>query len=96
MIGPNWRRRIDKEEKLIDGKPIVMLPGTCSNPEPPASIRELPLGPFDLAWYMLAEVVTALTMAENSYFNQQLYLWQMLTDKSALFCGPIISDRARP
>jgi hypothetical protein len=28
---------------------------TCSNPEPLASIKELPLGPLDLAWYMLAE-----------------------------------------
>jgi hypothetical protein len=47
--------KIDKEERLIDGKPIGMLPGTSSNPEPPASIKELPLGPLDLAWYMLAE-----------------------------------------
>jgi hypothetical protein len=47
--------KIDKEERLVDGKPIGMLPGTCSNPEPPASIKELPLGPLDLAWYMLAE-----------------------------------------
>jgi hypothetical protein len=47
--------KIDKDKKLIDGKPIEMLPGTCSNPEPPASVTELPLGPLDLAWYMLAE-----------------------------------------
>jgi hypothetical protein len=47
--------KIDKRETTIDGKPIEMLPGTCSNPEPPASIVELPLGPLDLAWYMLAE-----------------------------------------
>src|SRR5258705_11170729 len=47
--------KIDKRETLIDGKPIEMLPGTCSNPSPPASIVELPLGPLDLAWYMLAE-----------------------------------------
>lgn len=47
--------KIDNEEKLINGKPIEILPGTCSNPEPPASIKELPLGPLDLAWYMLAE-----------------------------------------
>jgi hypothetical protein len=47
--------KISKEERLIDGKPIGMLPGTCSNPEPSASIKELPLGPLDLAWYMLAE-----------------------------------------
>jgi hypothetical protein len=50
---------IDKRETLINGKPIEMLPGTCSNPEPPASITELPLGPLDLAWYMLAEAETS-------------------------------------
>jgi hypothetical protein len=47
--------QLDERETLIDGKPIVMLPGTCSNPDPPASIAELPLGPLDMAWYMLAE-----------------------------------------
>ena len=46
---------IDRREALIDRKPIEMLPGTCSNPQPPASIVELPLGPLDIAWYMLAE-----------------------------------------
>ena len=51
--------KIEKEERLIDGKPIAILPGTCSNPEPPASIKELPLGPLDLAWYMLAEAEIA-------------------------------------
>jgi hypothetical protein len=51
--------KIDKRETLIDGEPIGMLPGTCSNPEPPASIAELPLGPLDLAWYMLAEAEIA-------------------------------------
>ncbi|WP_298242044.1 hypothetical protein [uncultured Bradyrhizobium sp.] len=45
----------DGRVTLIDGKPIMMLPGSCSNPEPPASIVELPCGPLDLAWYMLAE-----------------------------------------
>jgi hypothetical protein len=45
----------DGRVALIDGKPIAMLPGSCSNPEPPASIIELPCGPLDLAWYMLAE-----------------------------------------
>lgn len=46
---------IDQRETLIDGRPIAMLPGTCSNPEPLNSIRELPLGPLDVAWYMLSE-----------------------------------------
>ncbi|SFN02720.1 hypothetical protein SAMN05216573_10785 [Bradyrhizobium sp. Rc3b] len=46
---------VAQRETTIDGKPIEMLPGTCSNPQPPASITELPLGPIDVAWYMLAE-----------------------------------------
>jgi hypothetical protein len=46
---------MDERETLIDGRPIAMLPGTCSNPEPPSAITSLPLGPLDLAWYMLAE-----------------------------------------
>jgi hypothetical protein len=50
---------IEGEAKTIDGQPIAMLPGTCSNPEPPAAIRDLPLGPLDLAWYMLAEAEIA-------------------------------------
>ena len=47
--------KIDKLETLIDGEAIEILPGTCSNPDPPASIIDLPLGHLDLAWYMLAE-----------------------------------------
>lgn len=40
---------------MVDGKPVGMLPGACSNPEPLEAIRELPLGPIDFAFYMLAE-----------------------------------------
>lgn len=47
--------RIDNRETFIDGKPIQILPGTCSNPEPQESILSLPLTSLDLAWYMLAE-----------------------------------------
>ena len=48
------------QETLIEGQPITIVPRTCSNPEPPDGVRELPLGDLDLAWYMLAETeVTA-------------------------------------
>lgn len=39
----------------IEGEPIVMLPGTCSNLDPLPAIRDLPLGDIDLVWYMLAQ-----------------------------------------
>lgn len=47
--------QIEGRETKIDGKPIEMVAGACSNPEPPDSIVDLPCGPLDLAWYMLAE-----------------------------------------
>ena len=40
----------------IDGQPIVMEAGACSNPEPLPAIRERPLGHIDVAWYLLAEI----------------------------------------
>ena len=43
----------------IDGKPIAMLPGACSNPVPVPEIEQLPLGHVDFAWYMLAEIELA-------------------------------------
>ena len=42
------------------GEPVEMLTGTCSNPEPPEAIRTLPLGPLEIAWYMLAKCDLAL------------------------------------
>ncbi|KMT56578.1 hypothetical protein ACR52_06225 [Pseudomonas fildesensis] len=40
----------------IEGKPIVLVPGSCSNPEPPAAIAERPAAAMDVAWYMLAKL----------------------------------------
>ena len=51
--------QIEGRETLIDNQPIQMPPGTCSNPEPLAAIKELPLGPIDLPWYMLAQAEIA-------------------------------------
>lgn len=56
-----WTQSLaDETDMLIDGKPIGMLPGTCSNPDPPEAVRSLPLAPLDIAWYMLAEVEAAI------------------------------------
>ena len=43
----------------LEGQPITMEAGTCSNPNPLPAIRELPLGHIDIAWYMLAEMEIA-------------------------------------
>src|SRR5258708_5096571 len=48
FVRESGQERIGALQRLVDTL-------TCSNPEPLASIKELPLGPLDLAWYMLAE-----------------------------------------
>jgi hypothetical protein len=45
---------------IASGEPVKMVPGACSNPEPPEAIRTLPLGPLEIAWYMLAKCDLAL------------------------------------
>ena len=52
--------QIEGQETLIDNQPIQVPPGTCSNPEPLPAIKELPLGPIDFAWYMLAQAEIGL------------------------------------
>jgi hypothetical protein len=53
--------KITGEIKTIaSGEPVEMLTGVCSNPEPPEAIRALPLGPLEIAWYMLAKCDLAL------------------------------------
>jgi hypothetical protein len=51
--------RIEGREIEIGGKPIEMQAGACSNPDPPPAIREQPMGPLDLSWYMLAQAETS-------------------------------------
>ncbi len=48
--------RVEGSEVRIGGQPIAMQPGACSNLDPAPTIRELPLGNIDLAWYVLAEI----------------------------------------
>ena len=45
---------IGEIKTIASGEPVEMLTGACSNPEPPEAIRTLPLGPLEIAWYMLA------------------------------------------
>jgi hypothetical protein len=55
----------------IDGSPIEIEPGCCSNPDPPAAIASRPLGSIDLAWYMLAG--TEVTSGKNVGIARALY-----------------------
>ena len=51
--------RITGNDVQIDGQPIVVSAGTCSNPDPLPAIRDLPLGHIDVVWYLLAEAEAA-------------------------------------
>ncbi|MCJ2012430.1 hypothetical protein [Methylobacterium sp. J-076] len=51
-----WAKAVCEDEAVdIGGSPIDVPPGSCSNPDPVESIRELPLSAIDTAWYLLAE-----------------------------------------
>jgi hypothetical protein len=56
-------KQIEGRKAQVDNPLDELPPGTCSNPEPPEAIKELPLGPIDLAWYMLAQ--TEITLGED-------------------------------
>ncbi len=43
----------------VNGQLTAMAPGICSNPEPP-DLSDLPLGPLNVAWYLLAQAEIAL------------------------------------
>lgn len=49
----------------IDGQPISIYPGACSNPEPAEAIRQFPLGALDAAWYLLADCEIAAGIDEG-------------------------------
>ena len=50
------KSQVSGEEIELEGHPLYMEPGTCSNPEPPDAIQELPLAHIDISWYLLAEI----------------------------------------
>ena len=66
--------RIERSDVCIDGEPIRVAPGTCSNPDPLPAIQELPLAHIDLARYMLAEieVVSGIDIGFSSAFRDRL------------------------
>ena len=50
--------KADGRDTKVQGKPLSMIPGACSNPEPIREIQQHPLGHVDFAWYILAEIET--------------------------------------
>lgn len=62
---------IDRNKVDIDGAPIAIVPGCCSNPEPPDAVNSRSLGPIDLAWYMLAN--SEVTSGKNVGIADNLY-----------------------
>lgn len=57
-----FQSRVQESDVRIEGEPIMVVAGACSNPDPLPAIRELPLGDIDLAWYMLAEAESSASL----------------------------------
>lgn len=53
------------------GETIELEPGSCSNPEPPPAIRDIPLGHIDCTWYTLAE--SEISANTDVGINSSLY-----------------------
>ena len=58
----------------IYGRAIDLEAGSCSNPEPPQTIREHPLGHIDVVWYMLAkaEVILGIDVGISETLDNRL------------------------
>ena len=74
-------------DTTVEGEPIAMIPGACSNPEPVEGIKERPLGHIDLAWYLLAGMeITA---------DVDLGIRGVLTERTALGHFPVLEHGLR-
>ena len=64
--------KVEGQETMIEGEPIAIIPGACSNPEPAPAIEHRPLGHIDFAWYMLAgvELANGLDVGVRQVVNQ--------------------------
>ncbi len=68
----------------VGGQPIKFEPGTCSNPDPPPKIRELPLGHIDYAWYLLAESEISANVDVGIYSSLKKRLTEGVIPQSEL------------
>ena len=75
------KSRIEGRAIKSGGQPFRMEAGTCSNPEPLPAIRELPLAPIDIAWYLLAgaETVAGLDVGITATLDDRLAQGPILT-----------------
>ena len=70
----------------IQGEPITIRYGACSNPEPVPEIEQLPLGHIDFSWYMLAgiELFAGLDLGIREVVRQRGKHGQIPTEELAL------------
>ena len=51
--------RVSGQSVEVDGQPVSLEVGNCSNPSPAEAVRDLPLAHMDVLWYKLAEAEVA-------------------------------------
>ena len=66
--------RAGEGDGTIYGTAISLEAGSCSNPDPPPTIREHPLGHIDIVWYMLtkAEVMLGIDVGISEKLEHRL------------------------
>ena len=72
-----WLRlRVEGSDVNVSGVPIRIEPGTCSDPEPPAAIRDWPMRHIDVSWYMLAttEAIVGVDVGIGATLDNRLGL----------------------
>lgn len=91
----------------VEGEPVRIEPGACSNPEPSESVTKRPLGAVEIAWYMLAQMEATLgvnlgyektlrgLLGNEVIPPQEVGLQSNLLMRSAIELDPVaFSDRA--
>ena len=66
--------RVTRQSVEIDGQPIGLELGNCSNPSPARAIKDLPLAHIDVLWYKLAEaeVAAGVDAGARQHLDRQL------------------------
>ena len=68
------KAQIGSDDIQVEGEPITMSHGVCSNPNPSREVWQLRLGHIDIAWYLLAEldVVTSSNVGVADTLSEKI------------------------
>lgn len=62
------------EALLIEEERVALVPGMCSNPTPPEEVRQRPLIPIEVTWYIYSAVESEVMPASQAFSRLQARL----------------------